>query len=118
MDHQRIFTDIYIGWSGRVHDARVFSNSDLFQKGQNVQLLPDWKKDINGIEVPLVILGDPAYPLLTWLMKLYPEYMGMPRKNRRFNYNLSRARIIVEHTFGGVKGRWRCLMKRLDHPPA
>ena len=63
VDHQRIFTDIYIGWSGRVHDARVFSNSDLFQKGQNVQLLPDWKKDINGMEVPLVILEEPAYPL-------------------------------------------------------
>ena len=115
VDHQGIFTDIYIGWPGRVHDARVFSNSDLFQKGQNGQLLPDWKRDINGVEVPLVILGDPAYPLLTWLMKPYPEYMGMPRKNRQFNYNLSRARIVVEHAFGRLKGRWRCLMKRLDH---
>ena len=56
MDHQGIFTDIYIGWPWRVHDARVFSNSDLFQKGQNGQLLPDWKRDINGVEVPLVIL--------------------------------------------------------------
>ena len=95
VDHQGIFTDIYIGWPGRVHDARVFSNSDLFHKGQNGQLLPDWKKNINGVAVPLVILGDPAYPLLTWLMKPYPEYMGMPHKNRRFNYNLSRARIVV-----------------------
>ena len=73
VDHQEIFTGIYIGWPGRVHDARVFSNSDLFQKGQNGQLLPDWKKNINGMEVPLVILRDPAYSLLTWLMKPYPE---------------------------------------------
>ena len=95
VDHQGIFTDIHIGWPGRVHDAHVFSNSDLFQKGKNGQLLPDWKKDINGAEVPLDILGDPTYPLLTWLMKLYSEYMGMQRKNRRFNYNLSRATIVV-----------------------
>ncbi len=32
---------------------------------QNGQLLPNWRKKINGVEVPLVILGDPAYPLLT-----------------------------------------------------
>ena len=110
-----MFTNMYIGWPGRVHDARVFSSSDLFQKRQNRQLLPDWKKDINDMEVPLVILRDPAYTLLTWLLKPYPEYMGMPRKNRQFNYNLSRARIVVEHAFSRLKGRWRCLMMRLDY---
>ena len=37
----------------------MFSNSDLFLRGQIGQLLSDWK-NINGVEVPLVILGDPA----------------------------------------------------------
>ncbi len=26
VDHLGLFVDIYIGWSGRVHDARVFAN--------------------------------------------------------------------------------------------
>ena len=34
VDHRGIFTDISIGWPGRVHDARVFANSDLFLRVQ------------------------------------------------------------------------------------
>lgn len=115
VDYQGTFPVVYTGWPGRVHDARVFSNFELFHKVQSRQLLPHRKKDMNGVEVPLAILGDPAYPLPTWLMKPYPEYMGMPRKHRQFNYHLSKARIVVEHAFGRLKGRWRYLMKRLDH---
>ena len=32
VDHKGRFMDIYIGWPGRVHDARVFSNSSIFAK--------------------------------------------------------------------------------------
>ena len=41
VDHRGRFIDIYVGWPGRVHDARVFANSSLYQKGQNGNLLPD-----------------------------------------------------------------------------
>ena len=115
VDFRGVFTDVYIGWPGRVHDARIFSNSDLYLKGSNGQLFPDQTRTINGHSLPIVIVGDPAYPLLPWVMKPYPEYAGMPQKQRNFNFRLSKARITVEHAFGRLKGRWRCLLKRMDY---
>ena len=63
---------LYIGWPGKVHDARVLVNSNFYHRAMAGQLLPDWKQVINGVEVPLLILGDPAYPLLPWLQKAFP----------------------------------------------
>ena len=114
VDHQGRFVDVYIGWPGRVHDARVFANSSLYQRGQSKTLLPDWKETIGGRNVPLVLLGDPAYPLLQWLMKAFPDNGRLSQQEKHFNYRLSRARVVVEHSYGRLKGRWRCLLRRLD----
>ena len=114
VDHQGRFIDVYVGWPGRVHDARVFANSSLYQRGQSGNLLPDWKEEIAGKEVPIVLLGDPAYPLLPWLMKAYPNNGRLTPEQKRYNYRLSKARVVVEHCYGRLKGRWRCLLKRLD----
>ena len=67
------------------------------------------------VDVPLIIFGDPMYPLLPWLMKPYIEHPGSSQKDRTFNYRQSRARICVENAFGRLKGHWRCLMKRMDY---
>ena len=71
VDYWYRFMDVYIGWSGSIHDAQVLTNSDLFAKGEEGTLLTDSKRLINDCNVPLLILGDPAYPLLPCLMKGY-----------------------------------------------
>ena len=60
------------------------------------------------------MLGDPAYPLLQSLMKAFPDKSHLSRQDKNFNYRLSRARVVVEHSYGCLKGRWRCLLKQLD----
>ena len=114
VDFRGLFMDINIGWPGKVHDARVFANSSLYKKASNGTLLPNQPRVIGGVEVPLIILGDPAYPLLPWLMKPYLENSSTTSQERQFNYRQSRARMVVENAFGRLKGRWRCLLKRMD----
>ena len=33
-NHRYLFTDVDIGWPGRVHDARVLANSDIYRQGE------------------------------------------------------------------------------------
>ena len=51
VDHKGLFLDAYIGWPGKVHDARVFVNSSLYHKGIIGTLLPHWKQQIFGVQV-------------------------------------------------------------------
>ena len=63
VDDKYLFSDIVVGWPGRVHDARVFSNSELYTLGCSGQLFPtDLKEIIVGKQIHPMILGDPAYP--------------------------------------------------------
>ena len=93
VDHAGRFIDVYVGWPGRVHDARVFSNSSLYQRGQNNSLFPDLTEAIAGRDVPLVLIGDPAYPLLPWLMKAYPN-------NGRLTSQQNEIQLLFEQSKG------------------
>jgi hypothetical protein len=55
-----MFTDIYAGWPGSVHDSRVLTNSPLSVKTrQNHHLL--FPGDAH-------LIGDSGYPLLRYLI--------------------------------------------------
>ena len=63
--------------------------------------------------VPLHIVGDPAYPLRSWLMKAYSDGTATP-KQKIFNTKLSLTRMVIERSFGKLKGRWGILLKHCD----
>uniref|UniRef100_A0A1X7U8G8 DDE Tnp4 domain-containing protein n=1 Tax=Amphimedon queenslandica TaxID=400682 RepID=A0A1X7U8G8_AMPQE len=91
-----------------------FSPFQLFIKYHGGNLLPDWGMNFNSVNVPLVFLGDPAYPLQPWLKKPFIYNGNLTDAQKKFNYRLSHASVIGEHAYGQLKGRWCCLLKRLD----
>ena len=47
-------------------------------------------------------------------MKPFPQTRAMTDSQRDFNKPLSSARVVIEQAFGLLKGRWRCLLDKLD----
>ena len=86
VDHKGRFMDICVGWPGNVHNTCIFANSTLYMNLMNCQLFSDMCCMIGGVNVTLVVLGDPAYPLLHWLKKLYPENEHTSADKKLFNY--------------------------------
>lgn len=99
VDANMRFTNIYCGEPGSLHDARVFRRSPLFQaaNANTRTLFPN----------TTFLLGDSAYPSLSWLVPPFRNNGHLTPHQVEFNYIHSSTRMSVERGFGYVKGRFR-----------
>ena len=110
-DGNLIFLSVDTGYPGSIHDSRMLEHSWIYNAAENNTIMNAPITKVSGTDMTPYLLGDPAYPLLKWLMKPYAHgTKGERRKN--FNYQLSKARSCIERSFGLLKTRFRILDKK------
>ena len=67
------------------------------------------------MKIRRLLLSDSAYPATLLQVKPYKNNVKLNHSQKKFNKALSSARVTIERAFGVLKGRWRCLLKRLDN---
>ncbi|KAK5644582.1 hypothetical protein RI129_005882 [Pyrocoelia pectoralis] len=108
------FIDVFAGYPGSVSDTRIFRNSDIYTAVTEnaVGYFPNEE----------FILGDKAYPCLSWCIPPYINTGNMNVAKRNFNMKVSQTRQVIERAFGLLFGRLRRLkfldMNRQDLIPA
>ena len=117
-DAKYVFTYLEVGSQGREGNSGVFSRSGLAQGLRtNAINIPD-VTPVPGthVSLPYVIVGDEAFPLRNNLMWPYPGRTRciLPYKEQVYNYRLSRARRIIENTFGILAARWRLFLRPVN----
>lgn len=95
-DHKLRIRDVFLGYPGSVHDARVFRTSTLGAS------LADKCEDAH-------LLGDSAYPISRNLLTPFPDRGLLTRQQINYNMKHSSNRIKIEHCNGLLKQKWRQL---------
>ncbi|XP_028046210.1 protein ANTAGONIST OF LIKE HETEROCHROMATIN PROTEIN 1-like [Monomorium pharaonis] len=109
------FVLVDIGAAGRQSDEGIWSRStmdQMFAEGQMNIPLPD--RVIKGPILLYVLVGDEAFQLTNYMMRPFSGKGGLTKEKGIFNCRLSRARRIVECTFGIPSSQWRIYKRPIN----
>lgn len=113
------FMWIDVSGKGSTSDAHIYNASSLKEALEKNDLVGFPQPDPlpgDTEDLPYFLVGDDAFALRTFMMKPFGN-RDMTRKQRIFNYRLSRARRVVENSFGILANRFQVLLTTMLHEP-
>ncbi len=112
------FLWVEVGAHGSAGDAHIFNNGELKEAidSQAIHFPPPEPLPHDDKDMPYFIVGDDAFALRSWLQKPFSNRQ-LTMKQRVFNYQLSRARRVVENAFWILSNRFRCMQRTLQQRP-
>ena len=115
-DAQYCFRFIDIGDPVRHGDGGIFANSNFGKQLLSNQLGIPPPECLDSVgKLPFCFVADAAFPLKPNIMRPYPG-KNITKEQKIFNYRLSRARRVVENSFGIFSSRWRIFRKPIIIP--
>lgn len=113
--YDKRFLQLTCNAPGSTHDARLLRRSKLYQDIQLGHGLPNKYVNLGDDlgDIPLVTIGDSAFPQFAWLVKAFANNTGDVKK-RFYNTKLCGARVVTENAYGMMKGRWRLIYKKCE----
>ena len=110
-----IFLDVATGFPGSIHHARMLQATKLYKDVKANMILSKPSNVIENKEVPLLLISNGAHQATSCQLKPYPFTIRLNNTEKKINKKLSSAQVTVEGAIALLKGRWRCLLKRLNN---
>lgn len=104
-----LFWDVSAIAPGGTHDATHLRSSSLFGKLNRGQCLVEPRAIVGDHEFRPYIVGDSAYPLLSFLLKPFTAQGTGTVAQNSFDKDMRKGRVKIENTFGQLKGRFHIL---------
>jgi hypothetical protein len=95
-----------VGTNGRISDGGVINNTLFYDRLTNNQLNIGPERVSFDLDLEYVFVGDDAFALRPDLIKPYGRD-SLNDERRMCNYRISRARRVVENSFGILASRFR-----------
>ena len=92
----------------------MLAHSTFYKRTNAGQLQSNTSRTINGVDVPVFVIGDSVYPMLLWVMKPHNLTSLDSAEKCTYNNRISRGCIVTERVFGQLKACWRRLLKQND----
>lgn len=115
-DANYCFIYVDVGCQGRISDGGVFKNTSFSKKMEKNELSLPPREALPGrtMPVPYVLVADDAFSLSENIMKPYRTDLSKKSPKRVFNYRLSRARRVIENSFGLLSSVFRVFRKPIE----